>query len=105
MCSVPRVGANLTRGTETHDTSIRFCEIHFRFRGFAADDTGPVCIGLVQGDVARGGFGVFFHPGFTLFRFAPPGESPTVFENLFQLIIRLGVVDVRIAEGGCALQE
>ena len=45
---------------------IRFREIHFAFGRFAADDACPFAFGLVQGDVARGGFGVFLYFCFAL---------------------------------------
>ena len=58
------VGARSRRAPTGH--LIRFREIHFSLGRLAADDAGSFFGGLVERDVAGGGFGIFLDLGFTL---------------------------------------
>src|SRR5690349_18943782 len=86
--------------------SIRSREINLAFGRLAADDALAFAARLtVDGDAARGGLGILLDLGLAFLAFAPPRESPAVLDDLGQLGVVLGVVDVGVAEGGGARQQ
>ena len=84
---------------------ISFREIYFSFGWLAADNAGACFGGLIEGDVAGGGFGIFLHLGFTLARFTPVGERPSIGDNFLQVFVVFGFMDICIAELCGALEE
>ena len=84
---------------------IRSCEIDFAFGRFAADNTDPFFIGLIERNVTCGGFGVFLDPGFTFCGFTPIRKSPSILDHFLELIIGLDVMDVCIPKFGGSLEE
>ena len=77
---------------------IRLGEVDLGLCLAPADDTLAFSFGLVEGDDACGGFGIFLDLGFTFSGFTPPGKRPTFLNNFLELVVAGGIVDILVTE-------
>ncbi len=81
------------------------CKIDFLLGLFAAHNALACAAGLVKRNATSGRFGIFLYLCFAFFSSAPPRERPAILNDILQLIIRLWIKNVAVAEFGGALEK